>query len=396
MSPSRQPPAYTRRNGFGPVPEIDALRAAEPLAKISAPGASPGGGESWLATGYREARAVLGDYTRFRTSPSAAGRSAPPGQVGNLLQYDPPEHTRLRRMVTPEFTVRRMRRLEPLIAGIVDECLDDLEDAGQPADLVHHFAHPVPALVTAELLGFPRDDVPRVSRLLDIAENAGRAPDERETAGLALHAYMADFAADQRREPGDGMVGMIVREYGDEITDEELAGTAMFLLAPGFHVTSCALGLCLLALLLHPGQMAQLRDDPGLIDRAVEELLRYATPIGTASPRRAAEDVVIGDRTVKAGEAVLCSLISADRDEALGPAGHSMDITREPVPHLAFGHGIHHCVGAPLARLLLRMACLAVLRRFPGLRLAVAPDEVPLRPPEPRGVHGVESLPVSW
>jgi cytochrome P450 len=186
-----------------------------------------------------------------------------------------------------------------------------------------------------------------------------------------------------------------VREHGGNITDGELEGLAASLMAAGIENVASMLGLGVLALLEHPDQLTLLRDRPELIDRAVEELLRYVSIISTASPRTAVEDVPLAGRVVRAGERVVCSLFAANRIRTPGAPEDGLDITREPAPHMAFGHGIHHCLGAPLARMELRIAYLALLRRFPTLRLAVPPEDIHFRPPTSRN-YAVETLPVTW
>jgi cytochrome P450 len=318
-------------------------------------------------------------------------------------------------MLTPEFTMRRMRRLEPRIEAIVADCLDAMERAGPPADLMRHFAWPIPALATCELLGVPRDDRAELARLADQHRDAARGRARQNAAGKALQDYMTQLALQQRKDPGEDLLGMLVREHGDDITDEELAGLGTFLMGAGFDNMASMLGLGILALLEHPDQLAALRRRPELIDSAVDELLRYLTVIPTASPRTAKEDLTIAGREVKAGQRVLCSLLAANRTRGgtdrtartartdRTPAGPDrtdadedrLDITRENVPHVAFGHGVHHCLGAPLARMELRIAYLALLRRFPALRPAVPATEIRFRPSQSRS-YGVESLPVAW
>jgi cytochrome P450 len=400
MAQQPQPlPVHKRRDRFDPVPELGRLRAESPLVKLDL-STGPSSQVGWLATGHDEVRAVLGDSHRFSTLPPADSEadSRRLVQIGNLLHYDPPEHTRLRQMLIPEFTVRRMRRLEPLVERIVASRLEVLAGAGPPADLMRHFAWPIPGLVACELLGVPRDDQAELARNLELSRGGGRGGGisrARQLAGgKAFTAYMAKHAAGKRRDPGEDMLGMLVREHGADLTDEELAGIGASVMGAGFENVSGALGLGTLALLEHPDQLALLRERPELLDPAVEELLRYASVIPTASPRTARADVPLAGQLVRPGEQVICSLIAVNRPDP-GTARDRFDITREPVPHMAFGHGVHHCLGAPLARMELRIAYRALLRRFPTLRLAVPPEEIRFRPPASRN-YAVESLPVSW
>ncbi|MGW4201866.1 cytochrome P450 [Streptomyces sp. NPDC004726] len=380
---------HNRRDRLDPLPELTGLGARAPLTRTDLTD-DPSAGTGWLVTGHDEVRAVLGDTERFSTQlPGALGR---PAQVGNLVQYDPPDHTRLRQLLAPEFTVRRMRGLELAVDRIMEDCLDSLEKAGRPADFMRHVAWSVPGLVMCELFGVPRDDRADLTRLLKVGRPAFRGRRTQVTAGGAYLAYMGRLVARKRREPGDDLLGRVVREHGAEVSDEELVGLGAFVMGSGVENVAAMLGLGVLALLEHPEQLELLRARPELIDRAVEELVRYLSVIPTATPRTAREDVTLGGQVIKAGDRVACSLIAANRGTPEGTANH-LDITRDAAPHVALGHGIHYCIGAPLVRMELRSAYPAVLRRFPALRIAVPPDEIQFRPQAP---YGVETLPVTW
>jgi cytochrome P450 len=391
-------PVHVLRDRFDPVAELGRLRTEEPVSLVT----MPWGGQAWLVTRYQDVREVLGDAGRFsnvrRADPrmaengeSGARPAAPPGF---LLGLDPPEHTRLRRMLTPEFTVKRMRRLEPRIAGIVTEHLDAMERAGPPADLVQAFALPVPSLVICELLGVPYRDRADFQRCSNVRLDMSTPLEERMQASAAGRAYLLGLVRRQRREPGEDMIGMLVRDHGDELTDEELAGIGDLLLLAGHETTSNMLGVGTALLLQHPDQLELLRAEPSRVDGAVEELLRYLSIVHTLMPRTAVVDLTLSGQLVKAGEVVICSLPSANRDETVMSGPERLDITRKPTPHVAFGHGIHHCVGAGLARMEMRIAFPALLRRFPQLRLDVPIEEVSFRPDSV--VYGVQSLPVRW
>ncbi|WP_214415323.1 cytochrome P450 [Sphaerisporangium fuscum] len=401
-------PPHIMRNRFDPVPELARLRAEEPVTRTR----TAFGTDAWLVTRYSDVREVLGDTARFSNrvrppfapagvrsgleteSGPAEGRPQPgrPG-AGMLLGYDPPDHTRLRRMLTGEFTMRRMRRLQPRIEAIVAEHLQAMEDAGPPADLVKSFALPIPSLVICELLGVPYADRDEFQRRSNDRLNVLLPIETRLQAGEESLAYMAGLVAEQRKKPGDDMIGMLVREHGDELADDELTGIADLLLLAGHETTSNMLGLGTLLLLQNPRELAMVRDGDQ-VEEAVEELLRYLSIVHTVLPRVAKEDVVLSGQLIKAGEVILCSLPSANRDPALGDDLDRFDLGRDAGPHIAFGHGIHHCLGAPLARMEMRTAFPALLRRFPGLRLAVPLEEVPFRAYSV--VYGVESLPVAW
>ncbi|UXY31772.1 cytochrome P450 [Streptomyces sp. HUAS TT20] len=380
------------RDGLEPLPELSRMSAETPMLKNTGPGI-----HDWIVTGREQVRAILGDAQRFTTRPPADSEeeSRQITQIGNPLQYDPPEHTRLRQMLTPEFTVRRMRRMEPLIEKIVEDRLDVLERAGQPADLMRHFAWPIPGLVGCTLLGVPRDDQPELARNLDLSRRANRNWQLRQAAVNAFDGYLARFVKQKRRDPGDDMLGMLIQDHGADVTDKELVGICASVIAAGMENVAGMLGLGTLALLDHPGQLELLREKPELMDQAVEEVLRYVAVVPIASPRTALEDVTIGGQEIKEGEIVSCSLLAVNRAQLDDTDRDEFRVDRENVSHMAFGHGIHFCVGAALARMELRTAYTGLLRRFPGLRLAVLRQELRFRPPL-LATYGVEKLPVAW
>jgi cytochrome P450 len=395
MPQSPDIPLHLRRDGLDPLPELSRMSNETPVCPD--PGAA-----DWLVTGRAEARAVLGDADRFTAKPPDLERAISRGarEEGNLLHYDPPEHTRLRKLIAPEFTLRRMRRMEPIVEQIVAERLDVLVAAGSPADLMRHFGWPVPGLVICALLGIPRDDLADLGRMLDVrapsrmdAHSTGRTR-KRVAAQKAFASYMSRIVAQKRRNPGEDMLGMLIREHGDDVTDAELAGVCASFMAAGLEGSAQMLGLGLLALLRHPDQLALLRADPALLPQAVEELLRYVSVVSTASPRTALTDVTVGGQQIKKGEVVSCSLLAVNRTRPAGRPQDRLDITREETGHAAFGHGIHYCVGAALARAQLRLSFAALLSRFPGLRLAVPVDDLRFR--QFAVQYGVEELPVAW
>jgi cytochrome P450 len=391
-------PLHMRRDGFDPVPEMAALRDEEGIRRVETTFDVP----AFLIARYDDVREVLADSARF----SNAGRLDVPGaepvseverermRAGNLLAFDPPEHTRLRRMLTPEFTVRRMRRLEPRIVEIVDDHLDAMETAGPPADLVADFALPIPSLVICELLGVPYADraafQDRTSRLLDLA----LPMDERRDVAREGREYMADLVGRAQAAPGDDMLGMLVRDHGGELTTDELIGIAELLLIAGHETTSNMLGLGTLALLRHPEQLALVRDDPAAVGPAVEELLRFLGIVHSGIPRTTTADVEVGGVLIPADSLVVLALASANRDPHFRTGADRLDVTRDAGGHLAFGHGVHHCLGAPLARMEMRIAFPALLRRFPGLALAVPFEEVGFR--AFHFIYGLQALPVTW
>jgi cytochrome P450 len=395
-------PTYLRRHGeFDPDPSTVALREQTGIARVS----TPFGFEAWLVTRHAHVREVLSDSKRFSIvmPPDFSRRIADEEmsdedvfreRAGDLLSHDPPEHTRLRRMLAPAFTMRQVRRLQPWIERIVEDHLDRMERAGPPADLVQAFALPIPSLVICELLGVPYEDRADFQRLASRPLDLSLPPNERTASFRQVRTYMAGLAARARTEPGEGMLRTLAREHGHELTTDELAAIGHLMLLAGYETTANMLALGTLALLRHPDQLRVMRDRPEHVDAGVEELLRWLSIVNTATTRIATEPVEIAGQRIEAGEMVLASLPAANRDPALVPDPDILDLTTGEIGHVAFGHGVHHCLGAPLARAELRTALPALLRRFPRLRLADPQAEVRLRP---FGfIHGATCLPVTW
>ncbi|MCD2195620.1 cytochrome P450 [Actinomycetospora endophytica] len=376
-------PLHVQRDHFDPPAAVSALRDQPGLERVTDALGQP----AWLVTRYDEAREVLGDATRFSNERVPAVRI--PGtdpavfRAGNLLMNDPPEHTRLRRLLTGEFTVKRIRRLQPRISAFVDAQLDAMAQAGPPADLVTDFALPVPSLVICELLGVPyedRDDFQtRAGKQIDLTLSL----EERGRVAAESRAYMGELVDRAFAAPGDDMLGMLVREHGDDLTRNELIGIASLLLIAGHETTANMLALGTLALLRHPEQAALVRDDPTATAPAVEELMRYLSIVHASVPRVAIADTEVAGTPIAAGEMVLVSLAAADRDRALVEDPDQLDIGRAGAPHVAFGHGVHHCLGAPLARMEMATAFPALLQRFPTLATPVDLDSAPRGRPSP-------------
>ncbi|GAA2387919.1 cytochrome P450 [Nonomuraea africana] len=379
------------REGFDPVAELARIRTEQPVFPMQI----PGGQTVWLATRYEDVRAVLGDTGRFSNDfGNVTGMGATQDDPGGLGFRDPPEHTRLRRYLTPEFTMRRLRRLEPRIEAIVEEHLDAMERKGSPVDLVEAFALPIPSLVVCELLGVPYEERADFLRLSTDRFDFSAGPEASLDAVNESMAYLTELAVRERKNPGDGLLGQLVRDYGDEISDKELAGFADGLLTGGHDTSTSMLALGTLWLLENPDELAKVREGGEHVTRVVEELLRYLTVVQVAFPRFAREDLDLAGQRIAKGEMVLCSLTAANRDPALGPDMDSVNPLRDVPSHLAFGHGVHRCIGAPLAQMEMRIAYPALLRRFPSLRLAVPYDEVPFR--ELAIVYGVKELQVAF
>jgi cytochrome P450 len=397
MTGTTAPPIHMQRHEFDPVPEVAALRESEGVRRVDTTF-----GPAWMVTRFADIREVLGDAARFSTArrlvfrpagaPELSAEEIAELRAGNLLAFDPPEHTRLRKMLTPEFTLRRMRRLEPRIREIVDEHLDAMERKGAPADLVADFALPVPSLVICELLGVPYSDregfQARTGRLLDLS----LPMDERMKVQRESRDYMAELVARTQADPGEELLGMLVREHGDELSTDELIGIAGLLLIAGHETTSNMLGLGTLALLRHPDQLALVRDDPAAVGPAVEELLRWLSIVHSGTTKTTTTEVEIAGQVIPEGETILCALPAGNRDPGLVEDPDRLDVRRGAIGHVAFGYGVHHCLGAPLARMEMQIAFPALLRRFPDL--APASDEARFR--SFHVIYGMETLPVTW
>ncbi|MBU2665158.1 cytochrome P450 [Actinoplanes bogorensis] len=357
-----------RRDGLDPSAE---LLDRDPVSRMPV----PFGLRVWLVTGYEPVREVLGSLDGYSNDfGKFAGRvglsvGADPGGLGFA---DPPVHTRLRKALTPEFTMRRLRRLQPRIEQIVREQLETLTN-----DLWHEFALPVPALTICELLGVPYRDREHFQQLsmarFDMIDGAGAS---LGAVGDSL-TYFHDLIARERRSPGDGLLGSLIRAHGDAIDDRELAGLADGVLTGGLETSASMIALGAYALMTEPARRQQLATDR---DRVVEELLRYLTVVQVAFPRVATRDHRVGGVAIRAGDVVVCSLSGANRDP--GRAGS----------HVAFGYGIHRCIGAELARMELRVAYPALFERYPDIRPAVPAGELTFR--RASIVFGLESLPI--
>ncbi len=388
MTESLPIPLLLSRDGLDPIAELAGRRDAEPVSKLEL----PFGIVAWLVSGYDEAKQVLGDAASFS---NAIGNltNETEEDPGGLGMTDPPYHTKLRRLLTPEFTMRKLQRLKPRITAIVDGQLDAIEAAGPPADLVDLFAMPIPSLVICELLGVPYEDRDEFQALSTARFEMG---DESplDVIGTSLD-YLQTLVVRERANPGEGLLGQLIRDHGDELTDRELAGLADGILTGGHETTAASLSLGALALLQSPAYFAALGSaDEQTVHLAVEELLRYLTVVQVAFPRFSRTDVRIGAVDIPAGQMVLVSLSGADRDPALGQSPEAFDPTRPATSHLAFGYGIHRCVGAELARIELRIAFPALARRFPAMRPAVPMSELAFR--NTSAVYGAEKMPVTW
>jgi cytochrome P450 len=373
------------------------LRESRPVAPVW----MPDYGRTWIITRYADARAALTDprlANKVHQWPSG-GRSFPNEAAGvhALLNIDPPDHTRLRPLVQKAFTPRRAGQLRPRTKEIATGLLGEMVARGDVVDLLDGYARPLPITVICELLGIPVADR---GWIWATVTDYGKGGEELQRVPRELAAYFTGLIAAKRAEPGDDLLSALVlaHDNADEdgaevtLTTVELLSAAYHLVMAGFDTTVNLIASGTLALLTHPGEMARLRQDPSLLPAAVEELLRFANPVNHVTARFTTEDLPIGDVVIPSGEQVLIAISSANRDPAQFPDPNCLDLGRDTSGHVAFGHGIHYCLGAPLARMEAEVALGTLFARFPELSLAVPPQELRWRPVSL--MNGLESLPV--
>ncbi|NLU72361.1 cytochrome P450 [Streptomyces sp. HNM0575] len=382
-----------------PYPAYAALRAEAPVHHVR----TPNGDELWLVVGHEASRRAFTDprisraWLRYGNEEQIARTSASRLVHRHMLMSDPPDHTRLRRLVAGEFTPRRVARLAPRIQQITDELLDDMT-AGEErrADLVDSLAFPLPMTVICELLGVPELDR-TVFRGWSNAIVARSDPEEMQRAYEEMPVYLAELIEARRADPGEDMFSKLIHtvdEGGDRLSADELVSMSVLLLVAGHETTVNLIGNGMRALFAHPDQLADLRADFGLLDGAVEEMLRYDGPVETCTERLAVEDVELGGVTVPAGSTVLIAMADADRDPERFKDPDRFDIRRDARGHIAFGHGLHYCLGAPLARLEGRIAVRSLLERCPDIATDADEAELPWMPG--MLIRGVKRLPVHW
>ena len=362
---------FSETDGLALDPTYERLRREEPVTRVT----YPYGGEGWLVTSYEETKFVLGDprFSRARTINQDVPRMQPliaPG--GSILTHDGADHARMRRLVSKAFTVRRIEELRPRAQQITDELLDRLDN---PGDLVEGFTMPFPITVICELLGVPfedRDEFRMWSNQV-LSTVGGYTPEEAMHGMMKLHGYFTELVAKRREHPADDLMSALVaaRDNEDRLSEDELVRFGITLLVAGHETTANMLANSVVTLFEHPDAMKRLQDRPETLPTASEELLRFI-PLGSGAgfTRIATEDVQVGNALVKEGDAVLVVVSSANHDESVYPNSDELDLEREVGQHLQFGHGIHFCLGAQLARMELQVGLGTLLRRMPGLRLA--------------------------
>ncbi|SBT42712.1 cytochrome P450 family protein [Micromonospora auratinigra] len=394
---------YTGQFAADPYPTFARLRTDRPVCPVS------GRFDQYLITRFDDARVALTDprlskdlygpeahYLRF-FGPNSAGLNR------NMLNSDPPEHTRLRRIVSQAFAPRRIEALRPRVARIVDDLIDKVLPHGR-AELMHDFAIPLPMTVICELLGIPAADHGRVLDWTQVirTSGSGERPPEQERAAVQdaqarLYHYLTDLVRAKRARPADDMIGALIDACDQDgtLSGAEVVATTFLLLFAGHQTTADFLGNAVLALLTHPEQLELLRSTPRLLPSAIEELLRFDGPLPVASPRIATEDVEYQGVTIPCGAAVGVVINAANHDPAHFTDPDRLDVRRVRGPHLGFGHGVHYCLGVSLARMEAQLGLGALLRRLSGLRLAVPLAEV-RRLPAASPFRGLLELPVTF
>jgi cytochrome P450 len=360
----------------------------------------PDGSTAWLISGFEELRQMAVDprFSRaLATSPDRAQQGFEAFAGSSISGMDPPEQTRLRKLVARAFTARRVEALRPRAACIVDELIDALLAQPQPADLVAAFSLPLPVQVICEMLGVPTEDMEQFHAWSDtVLGNWERSSDEIMSAAAEMFGYFGKLIEMKRAQPADDLMTALIaaRDQTDRLSEEELMVLGCTVLIGGHETTANEINLSVLTLLDHPAELAKLRADPELIPGAVEELLRYVRLGGLAPARVTREEAQIGGVTIPAGETVIPLYGTANRDPSVFADPDRFDVARAPANHLAFGLGVHHCLGAQLARMELQEAFRGLLGRVPGLRLAVPAAQ--LRFKHGMAVHSLRELPVSW
>ncbi|MEU6263494.1 cytochrome P450 [Saccharopolyspora shandongensis] len=392
--PREYPFSAQERLDFDPL--FAALREQEPVCRVRFPYGEP----TWMATRYEDVKLVLTD-SRFGCAAVLdhdEPRMQPVKNKGGILTMDPPEHTRLRKLVAKAFTQRRVERLSPRVQEIADGLVDRMIERGSPVDVVDEFARLFPITVVCELLGVPHEEQADLRAWSDaFMSTAGCTPEHTEDCMHRMSEYMAELIERRRAEPEDDLISVLIqaRDEHDKLTEAEMVRLAVTLLVAGQETTATQIVNFLYVLLTHPAEFEWLLADLGRVPRAVEELMRYI-PLGTVGgfPRYAREDVELGGVTVRAGEPVVVDTRSANRDESVFDDGERLDLSRSDNAHLAFGHGAHFCIGAQLARLMLQVGLRTLLDRLPGLRFAVDADDVAWK--EGMILRGPAGLEIAW
>ncbi|MFJ9059653.1 cytochrome P450 [Streptomyces sp. NBC_00111] len=408
MNHTPSPELFTWEFATDPYPAYASLREHSPVHRTTL----PSGVEAWLVTRYADARQALAD-SRLSKNPAhhaedahGKSRTGIPGErsanlMTHLLNIDPPDHTRLRRLVSKAFTPRRVAEFAPRVQELTDHLIDGFADRGT-ADLIHDFAFPLPIYAICDLLGVPSEDQDDFRDWAGMMIRHGGGP----RGGVArsvkrIRSYLADLIHRKRENPGDDLISDLIRasDHGEHLSENEVAAMCFVILFAGFETTINLIGNGAHALFRNPAQRSVFQNavdlnDHALLDTAVEELLRFDGPVEIATWRYATEALVIGEQHIREGDPVLVVLAAADRDPARFEEPDTLDLSRRDNQHLGYGHGIHYCLGAPLARLEGRTALATLFHRLPDLQPATSPDELRWR----GGLimRGLRTLPVEF
>jgi cytochrome P450 len=384
-------------NPFSILDDRDLQSIEGPISRVRL----PTGGWAWLVTRLPDVKAALRSDA-FSADVNRPGfplaRPYVPTARGWFIRMDGDEHLRLRRMFTAQFMTKNIRRIEPMLTEIVDGALDAVAAAGPPADLVALFALPIPSLTICRMLGVPYKDHAFFQECSGRIVGTGEEPEDMMAAVAELTDYLAALIETRRAEKprGDDLLSQLITEQIDtgELEPEDLTGMAVLLLIGGHETTANMLSMSTLLLLQHPEKLEALRANPSLMENTVEELLRYTTIVREGLARQAVRDVEVGGQLIREGEGVMTMLSLANYDESAFADADTFDPYRQAHQHVAFGFGVHQCIGQPLARAEMRIALNRLFARFPTLRLAVPAADVPTRPDAL--AYGLTSLPVSW
>ncbi|ODU04272.1 MAG: hypothetical protein ABS81_11020 [Pseudonocardia sp. SCN 72-86] len=389
---------FPRSCPLDPPPALAELRSSEPITRVRLWNGDP----AWLATRYADVRALLADHGRLSSDTSRPGFpqtsatvAAMRGQQKVFIRQDPPSHDEHRLMLTADFTVKKVRSMRPYLEQLVDGCLDAMEEAGRPVDLVRLLAQPVPANVIVRLLDLPAEHseffLDRVARWMSLDSS----PEESREAGEDALGYFASLIEQRRAEPGDDLVSRLIQDQvaTGVFSEAQLQHMLHLLLVGGFDTTANMIALGTIVLLEHSEQFAELRAEPDRIPAAVEELLRYLSVAHHVGFRLAVDEVEIDGVCIRPGEGVIAPIMAANRDPEVFPDPDAFDIHRDARAHVAFGFGVHQCLGQALARVELQVVFGRLLERFPHLALAVPVDELRFKNSL---IYGVEELPVTW
>jgi hypothetical protein len=400
--PTTETPAYPMVRGcpFDPPSDLAQLQREAPISKVRIwDGSTP-----WLISRYEDVRAVLGDprvssdidlpgYPRV-----SAGIAARPDESKTFVNLDEPAHSAQRRALTSDFRVKKMEELRPRIQSLVDGLIDDLLAGPQPADLVAEFALPLPSMVICELLGVPYEDRTFFHKISNTIISRDSTPEESVKAFDDVLAYLIDLLDRKDADPVDDVFSHLAVEQmrTGKLSRRELGPMAALLLVAGHETTASMIALGVATLFDHPDQLKELRetDDPALVASAVEELLRYLSIVHAGRRRVALEDLEVGGQLIRKGEGIIASIDIANRDQDAMTDPDHLDIHRGTRDHVAFGYGVHQCLGQPLARIELQVVFGTLFRRIPTLALAVPEDELEFKPEGE--VYGMHALPVRW